>query len=68
MLIKTRIQLNSIEFLVSTALIDSNISHDEFILTNDVLKEYEQMKEEIERLNQFIEDFSLFIKQTYRIV
>ena len=48
MLIKTRIQLNSIEFLVSTALIDSNISHGEFILTNDVLKEYEQMKEEIE--------------------
>ena len=42
--------LNSIEFLVSKALIDSNISHDEFVLTNNGLKEYDQMKEEIKKL------------------
>ena len=31
-------KLNSIEVLISKALIDSNISHDEFVLVNNVLK------------------------------
>ena len=31
-------KLNSIEVLISKALIDSNISHDEFVLINNVLK------------------------------
>ena len=69
-------KLNSIEVLISKVLIDSNISHDEFVLINNVLKEYDDVKEEIKRLNrpldlatrQFIKDFSLFIKQCYRIV
>ena len=39
--------LNRIEVLISQALIDSNISHDEFDLINNVLKEYDEMKEEI---------------------
>ena len=30
----------------SKSLIDSNISHDEFVLINNVLKQYEEMKEE----------------------
>ena len=38
-------KLNSIEVLISKALIDSNISHDEFILINNVLKEYDDIKE-----------------------
>ena len=38
-------KLNSIEVLISKALIDSVISHDEFIL-----KEYNEMKEEIKNL------------------
>ena len=38
---------NSIEFLISKALIDSNISDYEFFLINNVLKEYDNMKEEI---------------------
>ena len=42
---------NKIEVSVSKALIDSNISHDEFILINNVLKESEEMKEEIKNLN-----------------
>ena len=44
-------KLNSIEVLISKALIDSNISHDEFVLINNVLKEYEEMKEEIKNSN-----------------
>ena len=39
-------KLNSIEVLISKALIDSVISHDEFILINNVLKEFYDMKEE----------------------
>ena len=31
-------KLNSIEVLISKALIDSNSSHDEFVLTNNLLK------------------------------
>ena len=38
--------LNSIEVLISKALTDSNISHDEFALINNVLKEYDDMHEE----------------------
>ena len=60
-------KLNSIEVLISKALIDSNISHDEFVLINKMLKEYDVMKEEIKNL-KLIEDFSLSVKQLYRIV
>ena len=42
---------NSIEDLISKALIDSNISHDEFALINNVLKEFYDMKEEIKKSN-----------------
>ena len=31
---------------MSKALNDSNISHNEFVLMNNVLKEYDKMKEE----------------------
>ena len=41
----TKSKLNRIEVLISKALIDSNISHDEFVLVNNVLKEYGEMKE-----------------------
>ena len=40
-------KLNSIEVLISKALIDSVISHDEFVLINNVQKEYGEMKEEM---------------------
>ena len=36
-------KLNSIEFLISKVLIDSVISHDEFVLTNNMQKEYGKM-------------------------
>ena len=38
-------KLNRTEVLISKALIDSNISHDEIVLMNNVLKEYHNMKE-----------------------
>ena len=40
-------KLNVIEVLISKALIDSNISHDEFASVNNVLKEYDDAKEEV---------------------
>ena len=36
-------KLNSIEVLTSKAIFDSVISHDEFVLMNNVLKEYNKM-------------------------
>ena len=43
-------KLNSIEVLISKAFIDSVISHDEFVLINNVQKEHNEMKEEIKDL------------------
>ena len=37
--------------LISKALIDSVISHDEFVLTNNVIKEYDETKGEIKNPN-----------------
>ena len=44
-------QCNRIEFLISKILIDSKISHHEFILTNNVLKEFDNIKKEIKSSN-----------------
>ena len=43
-------KLNKIEVLISKALVDSNTSHDEFVLMNNVLKDYDEMKKEIKNL------------------
>ena len=43
--------LNSIEILISKSLIHSNIIHDEFVLINNVLKIFYDMKEEIKNSN-----------------
>ena len=42
---------DSIEVLISKALIDSNISHGEFVLLNDMRKEFYDAKEEIKISN-----------------
>ena len=52
---------SGIEVLISKALNGSFISHDEFVLVNNVLKEYDEMKEEIK-------NFNLFIRQCFLIV
>ena len=44
-------KLSSIEVFIYKALIDSNISHDEFVLINNVLKKLYDMKEEIKNSN-----------------
>ena len=56
--------------MISTSLIDSNISHDEFVLINNMLKEYEEERrnQKFKDLIKFIKDFSLFIKQCYHTV
>ena len=43
-------KLHSMEVLISKVLINSNNSHDEFFLINNVLKEYDDTKEEIKNL------------------
>ena len=43
--------LNTTEVVISKALIGSNISHDEFVSSNNVLKNYDDMKEEIKNSN-----------------
>ena len=48
MLAKTK--LTSIEVLISKTLIDSNITNDEFVSLNNVLKEYDDMKKDIKNL------------------
>ena len=47
----TKSKSNGIEVLISKALIKSNISHDEFVLINNVLKEFYDMKEGIKNSN-----------------
>ena len=49
MLPKTK--LNTIEVLIFKGLIDSNISHDEFVSAKNLLTEYDDMKEEIKTSN-----------------
>ena len=44
-------KLISIEVLISKSLINSVVTHDEFVLINKVLKEYEEIKEEIKNSN-----------------
>ena len=39
-------KLDAIEVLISKALIDSYINHDEFVLVNNVLKVYIEMRDE----------------------
>ena len=46
--------LNSKDVLTSRALIDLNISHDEYVLMSNALKEYDNMKEEIKNLKTTI--------------
>ena len=47
MVFLAKFRLNSIESLIFKALIDSCISHDEYISVSNVLKEYGDMKEEM---------------------
>ena len=43
-------KLNTIKVLTFKALINASISHDEFVLINNVLKEYDNIKDKIKNL------------------
>ena len=46
---------DKIELLISKALIDPNISNDEFVLVNNVLKEYDDKKNsKILMINKYV--------------
>ena len=47
--------LNNIEVLICKALINSCISHDEFVSVNNVLLEYNEIKEEIKNSETSVE-------------
>ena len=63
-------KLNKIEVLISKALFNSGISYDKFVLINNVVKEYKEMKEEIKNVRTESSLFKtcLFIKHCYCIV
>ena len=44
--------LNTIEVSISKAFIDSNISLDKFLSVNNLLNEYDDIKEEIKNSNK----------------
>ena len=48
-------KLNTIEVLTSKSLIESDINHDQFVSVNDVLSEYNEMKEEIKNSENLLE-------------
>ena len=48
-------KLDTIEVLISKALTKLCINHDEFILVNNVLREYNEMKDEIKNPENDIE-------------
>ena len=48
-------KLNTIEVLISKALIDSYISHDELVSVNNILREYSELKEEIKNPETSVE-------------
>ena len=54
-------KLNRIEFLISKTLINSNISHDELVLKNNVPKEYDGMKKRNKKFRNFIFQLKLLI-------
>ena len=60
----TKIRLNSIEVLVSKALIDSNISHVEFVSIYNVLKDSDDMKKEIKNSSDK-QKLKIYVKHIY---
>ena len=48
-------KLDTIEVLISKALIDSCISHDEFVSVNNLLREYTDMKKETKSPEKTVE-------------
>ena len=58
---------NSLEVLIFNALMDSNISRDEFVLINNVPKEFDDIKKEIKNSNDKWK-FKFHVKQCHCII
>ena len=50
-----KLQVLTTEVLISKALINTYISHDKFFSANDVLREYNEMEEEIKNPGTSVE-------------
>ena len=50
-----KVKLNTIETLISKALIDLYINYEKFASVNNLLREYNEMKEEIENPENAVE-------------
>ena len=61
-------KLNSIETLISQALIDRKISHEEFITILNEKDKYEKMKETIRSENEKYVSNDTSCKATYKIM
>ena len=48
-----KIKLGTTEVLISKTLVDTCISHDEFLSVHNVLSEYEKVKEKTKNLENF---------------
>ena len=48
-------KLNTTEILISKSLIDSYISHDEFVSVKNVVREFNDMKKEIKNPETYME-------------
>ena len=49
----SKAKFNGMEVIISKGLINSNISHYEFVLINNGLKEYDNIKEETKKNKDF---------------
>ena len=63
----TKPRLNSTEVLVSKALIDSNISHVEFVSIYNVLKDSDDMKKEIKNSSDK-QKLKIYVKHIYMLL
>ena len=48
-------KLSTIKMLISKALIESYINHDELVLVNNVVRSYNEMRKGIENPQNFVE-------------
>ena len=55
MLLLGKTKLNTIKVLISTALIDSYINHDDQVSVNYVQREYNEMREEIKNPKNLVD-------------
>ena len=67
MLAKTK--LNTIKVLIFKVFIDSYISHNEFVLVNNVLRRYDDRKEEMKNTNNsaFFKDFKFNVIISFEV-